>query len=180
MSDPKSFCPNCGEPSESEPIHCPLCGYQSHMARDFLWLYAGGGALGLVGIALGITGVVVEGAGPTDWSRALAGWFPLGPWPAAWHWLAMLVAGIVLSLIGLGLTRRSRPAWWWFFALVTWELVWTCREFFTETPISTVISVLLWESLLAALVTRFAMALRRTPRRDVERLQDSARRRPTE
>ena len=180
MNHPNPSCPNCGEPVESEPVHCPVCGYQSHMAREFLWLYAGGGALGLVGIAVGITGVVVEGSGPAGWSRALAGWFPLGPWPAAWHWLAMIVAGIVLSMIGLGLTRRSRPAAWSLFALVTWEFIWVGCELFTETPLAAVVSVLLWESLLATLAARFVVALRRTPRRDAGLLQESARRRRME
>ena len=147
------------------------------MAKEFLWLYVGGGALGLVGIAVGIFGVVLEGSGPGDTSRGLAGWFPLGLWPEAWHWFGWIVYGIGLTLIGMGFTRRSRRAWWCLFALVAWEFVWACREFFTETPASLVVGVLLWELALAFLAARLALALRRTPPRDVTRLQEGARRR---
>ena len=168
-------CPNCSEPITSEPIRCPRCGYRSEMAPEYFWLYIGGGLLIVGGLAVGALGVALQGCGPGHWSAELRGWFPLGPFPSSHHWLAFLVAGIVLSVAGMGLTRHRPGAWALLLALLSWETVWTALKLFSGAPgephpllAGGLLTLEVAGFLLAA---RLGQALRRTPARDVGKLQ---------
>jgi hypothetical protein len=174
-------CPNCGQPVDATPVHCPLCGYQSKLWQEYFWLYAGGGAVVLAGIALGAIGVWVEGSSPGHWSETLRGWFPLGPWPGSHHWLAFVVEGIVLTIAGLGLTRRKRSAAVLLLGISAWEAAWTIRrlasgdaELGSSLPAALLLTV---ECVLLALGLRLVVALWRTPARDATALQRGAARR---
>jgi hypothetical protein len=79
----------------------------------------------LLGFLLGAAGVAIQGAPPEHWSRALEGWFPLGPLGGSLHWLTFLVAGIGLTLAGMGITRRFPAAWIAAAAWGLWVAVWT-------------------------------------------------------
>jgi len=173
--DNRPRCPNCGQPVDAIPVRCRVCGYRSDRAAEYFWLYVGGGVIGLVGIATGVAGVILEGTGPSDWSAALAGWFPLGPWPAKWHWLAFVVEGIALTLVGMGITRRRRVAVGVLAALVTWELGWCLAALASSVVPAAAYAVLTWESLLAAFLVRAALAMRRLPSRDAGAIQNAAR-----
>jgi hypothetical protein len=105
------LCPNCGAPVEGAPVSCGLCGYRSELASEYFWLYGGGGLVTLLGFVLGAMGVAGEGARPDHWSARGEGWFPFWPWPAGYHWLSFLVAGIAFTLVGIGITRRRPAAW---------------------------------------------------------------------
>jgi len=164
------LCPNCSAPTEREPVACAGCGYRSAMAPEYFWLYLGGSVFVLVGFALGALGVLAEGSSPGHWSEGFRGWFPLGPWPASHHWLAFIVAGIGLTLMGLGITRRRRDALLGLLILLIWSLAGAglialgALEPFREAR-SRALLVLAIEAPLALLVLRIAIAYRRTPPR---------------
>ena len=175
-------CPHCSSPLEvapeakpEDPIACEVCGYRSDQVAEYFWLYLGGGAILLVGLVLGLAGVLSQDNHPDDWNEALLGWFPLGPWPRGLHWLALLVTGIVLSLVGMGFTRHFRSAYWCGLAWTLHELFWTGRKLLFDRPPpsapATSAALLIAECLLLVLILRLGRALRRTPHRDVNRLQ---------
>ena len=116
-------CPNCNTPIKSEPLVCKVCGYRSELAREFFWLYLGGSLLALTGFAIGACGVIVDEAGPNHYSRQLSSWYPLGLWPPAYHWMAFLVCGILITLGGMGITRRRRSAWALMTIVVAYQLL---------------------------------------------------------
>jgi len=177
MSDPAVplRCPNCSGTVERQPIACDACGYRSDMAPEYLWLYAFGGVVLLVGLAIGIAGVAIQDSAPGAASEALEGWFPLGPWPRDAHWLAVLVDGIALTLVGMGLTRRFRSAFWCGLALVAFELVFTGRKWLLGAPPPSAPalagSLLAVEVVFLVVLLRVGLALHRTPPRDVERVR---------
>jgi hypothetical protein len=185
MADPESAlkspvpCPNCGAPAEGPPVSCRLCGYRSEIAPEYLWLYGGGGCITLLGFALGAAGVASEGARPGHWSERCQGWFPLWPWPASYHWLSLLVAGIAFTLIGLGITRRRRVAWLALLCLCGYQAVLAALALagLRGGPgvRGVAVLVLLAEILLLALAARLGFAFRRTPPRDIVRLQKALR-----
>lgn len=168
-------CPNCNSPVDSEPVRCDVCGYHADLAREFFWLYLGGATIVLLGLAIGSLGVALDGAGPDHWSRSLRGWFPLAPWPGSHHWLAFLVVGIVLTVSGLGITRRRLFAWFGLSALVLYQLLWVLLASVglagpgDVSGLSTVLGG--GGVLLVALLARLGLAIRRTPERDAHRLQ---------
>ena len=163
-------CPNCNAPVDSEPVRCRRCGYRSEMAREYLWLYLGGGAITLLGFAHGVAGVLAEGAGPDHWSRGYRGWFPLEPWPAEHHWLGFLVVGIALTLCGLGITRRRREAWLCALFVGMYQMIWTVAHVVGANleqgrgvaDALRIALALALEGLLLLLSARIALALRRT------------------
>ncbi len=172
---PRLHCPNCSGTVERQPIVCDACGYRSDMASEYLWLYAVGGFVLLLGMATGVAGVMIQGNARGAASGALEGWFPLGPWPRDFHWLAVLVAGILLTLVGMGLTRRFRSAYWAGLVLVVFEIVFTGRKLVAEAPppqapalAGTLLAV---EVVFLAVLVRVGIALRRTPPRDVDRVR---------
>jgi hypothetical protein len=178
MHSPALLCPNCSAPLSVAPrTPCRRCGYEAALAREFLWLYLGGGGVIILGLALGIAGVLVEGAGPEHWSRAWRGWFPLGPWPSSHHWLAFLVEGIALTLAGLGLTRQQRSAAWLLSILALGEAGWLASRLIlagrmgAAPPLGSLLLLLAIEAGVVLLSVRLALALRRTPGRDVRKLQ---------
>ena len=168
-------CPNCNCPIDADPARCEVCGYRSDLVREFFWLYLGGATIVLLGLAIGSLGVTMEGAGPGHWSRSLRGWFPLAPWPESHHWLAFLVVGILLTVSGLGITRRRPFAWIGLTALVMYQLLWIVLAtvgLAGPGDVSGPAAVLGGGGvLLLALLARIGVALRRTPERDVHQMQ---------
>jgi hypothetical protein len=151
------------------------------MAREYLWLYLGGGAIALLGFAYGTLGVLAEAA--DDWSRGYRGWFPFEPWPAGSHWLSFLVVGIVLTLSGMGITRHRRDAWLTALALGMYQMVWTVARatWATGSPVgrekALFFLALAAEAFLLLLGTRIGLALHRTPPRRIrepERAMDQS------
>jgi len=172
-------CPNCGQKVASEPIRCLICGYRSESAGEFLWLYVTGALVMLVGLVMGALGVSANPAPVDHWSRALRGWFPLGPWPVSEHWLAFLVSGMLLTVCGMGLTRRKSMSWFVLVVLLAWEAVWTARKLVTDEPRvgSPLLAamILFAEVALLLLTLRAGLALCRTPKRDGVAMQRAAR-----
>ena len=168
-------CPNCNSPIDSDPARCEVCGYRSDLVQEFFWLYLGGAAIALLGLAIGALGVIAQGAGPVHWSRALRGWFPLAPWPESHHWLAFVVVGILLSVSGLGITRRRPFAWIGLTLLVSYQLLWIVMAavgLAGPGDVSGPAAILGGTGvLLLALLARICVALRRTPERDVHQMQ---------
>ena len=168
-------CPNCNSPIDSDPARCEVFGYRSDLVREYFWLYLGGAAIVLLGLATGSLGVTTQGAGPGPWSRSLRGWFPRAPWPESHHWLAFVVVGILLSVSGLGITRRRPFAWIGLTALVSYQLLWivlATAGLAGRGDASGSAAILGGGGvLLLALLARIGVALRRTPERDVRQMQ---------
>ena len=171
-------CPNCNTPIKSEPSVCKVCGYRSELAREFFWLYLGGSVLALTGFAIGVCGVIVDEAGPDHCSRQLSSWYPLGLWPPAHHWMAFLVCGILITLGGMGITRRRRSAWALMTIVVAYQLFGCVAA---ATGILPHDGLLIWplalavfQALLLALLLRLGLALWRVPPRDAGRMQELA------
>ncbi|MBI4600640.1 MAG: hypothetical protein HY721_01640 [Planctomycetes bacterium] len=163
------LCPNCSAPLDAAQAACGRCGYRPDLGWEYLWLYSGGIAFVVLGFALGALGVLAEGAGPEHWSRACAGWFPLVPWPSSHHWLAFLVAGISLTLCGLGVTRRRLDALLGLLLVLSWvtagSVLAACGLAGSGGARSAALGVLAVEVPLLLLALRVALAFRRTPRR---------------
>lgn len=91
------------------------------------------------------------------------------------RWIAFLIEGILLTLAGLGITRHRWSSWFLLVLLCLWELGWTLRKLVTGepgAPAPALASALLaLEVLGLILAARLAVALRRTPERDVAKLQ---------
>ena len=171
-------CPSCGAPVAGEPPSCSACGYRPETAREYFWLYAGGAAVILLGFILGAAGVALQGAPPGGWRRALEGWFPIGPWRGEGHWLSFLVAGIALTLAGLGVTRRMPAAWLAAAAATAWATAWTVLALTGVVGAAGAPAVaaglLPAEALLVLLLLRIGISFLRTPRRDAARLRREA------
>src|SRR5690606_24256873 len=166
--------PNCSAEVRHDVAECPRCGYRPELAREYFWLYAGGLVVIAGGFALGILSLIIGNPGPDHWSRPLEGWFPLAPLGGQ-RWIAFLSAGVLFTLAGLGLTRHRWSAWWLLVLLLVWELGWTARKLITGEPgepnFALAAALLATELLGLALAARLALALRRTPPRDIRRLQ---------
>ncbi len=173
------YCPNCNSQVDGEPVHCEVCGYRSDSVREYFWLYLGGGSMILLGWTLGAAGVLMEGAGPEHWSRDLRGWFPLEPWPESHHWLAFLVVGILLTMGGLGITRRRPWAWLGLVCLVLYEIAWSvlavAGRVGPEEIAGVATALLAGGVVVLVLLVRIGLALKRTPERDASRMQRLAR-----
>ena len=171
-------CPNCDSPVQRDPVVCDVCGYRSDLAREFFWLYIGGTLLAFVGFALGACGVLIDESGRDHWSRALAAWYPLGLWPEAHHWMAFLVSGILVTLGGMGLTRRRRSAWFLLTVIVAYQLLWSAATLLGfgggDVPVTWPAALPAFNVLLAVLLARIGVALRRTPPRDAAQMQKLA------
>jgi len=156
-----------------------VCGYRSVLAREYLWLYGGGIVFAGLGFLLGILGVFSEGRSPQHWSSITSGWFPFWPWPAGYHWLAFLVAGIVFTVGGLGLTRHRRFVWLGLavFLLYEFGLVLAAGSGLLAAPEAGNLPWVLAgvAATLFAILLRAGIALYRTPRRVVADLQKRAR-----
>jgi len=171
-------CPNCSQQVESRPIVCPRCGYKSELAREYFWLYGAGALILLSGFLFGGLSTLVVDRATDHWSRHFTGWFPLGPWRPTYDWLSFLIAGIGLSLAGLGITRHRWKGLILFVAIVAWAWRWTLRKLITDTsdgPAPWIAGALIiLESAGLLLAGRLALSLRRTPPRELERLQKDA------
>ena len=172
MSD-TLHCPSCGAPVAGEPPACSACGYRPETAREYFWLYAGGAAVILVGFVLGAAGVALQGASPGGWRLSFQGWFPIGPWRGDLHWLSFLVAGILLTLAGLGMTRRLPAAWIAAAAATAWATAWTVLALAGVVGAAgapaVAAALLPAEALLLLLLLRIGISFLRTPRRDSAR-----------
>ena len=170
-----THCPNCGHPVEKQPISCSVCGYRSESSREYFWLYLGGPLLFLLGIASGVVGSLSASAGPEHWSRVCADWFPLGTLPANWNWFAFLLLGIVLTLVGMGFTRHFKSSLYWGIALFSWQIFCGGKKLLWDPSANEdsllPISALIIEILLLLVVIRLGLALKRTPERNISRLQ---------
>ena len=170
-----THCPNCGHPLVKQPINCSVCGYRSESSREYFWLYLGGPLLFLLGIVSGIVGFLSGSAGSEHWSRVYADWFPLGALPADWNWFAFILLGIVLSLVGMGFTRRFKPSLYCGIALFSWQIFCGGKKLLWDSSASEdsllPASALVAEILLLLLVMRLGLALKRTPERNIARLQ---------
>ena len=168
-------CPNCGHPAERQPINCTICGYRSELVKEYFWLYLGGAALILLGAIHVVLGTLSQGSGQDHWSRFFSGWFPLGPWPADSNWFAIVVLGVALTLLGLGFTRHFKWSFYAGIGLFCGQIFCAVKKLLSGTPENAstflVLSVLILEVLLLLLVIRLGLALKRTPEREIYRLQ---------
>lgn len=145
------------------------------MAKEYFWLYLGGGLLILLGAIHVVLGTLSQDSGQDHWSRFFSGWFPLGPWPADSNWFVMIVLGIALTLLGLGFTRHFKSSFYAGIGLFCWQIFCSAKKLLSGPPenssASLVLSVLILEVLLLLLVIRLGLALKRTPEREIYRLQ---------
>ncbi|MEE3199519.1 MAG: hypothetical protein VX254_05745 [Planctomycetota bacterium] len=145
------------------------------MAKEYFWLYLGGGLLILLGAIHVVLGTISQDSGQGHWSRFFSGWFPLGPWPADSNWFAMIVLGIALTLLGLGFTRHFKSSFYAGIGLFCWQIFCSAKKLLSGPPENSsaflVLSVLILEVLLLLLVIRLGLALKRTPEREIYRLQ---------
>jgi hypothetical protein len=174
-----TLCPNCGGTLAANPDRCSSCGYRPELAREYLWRYAGGGAIVVAGFAAGAAGVWIEGAGPGHWSRAHPGLFPLAPCPPGFEWLALVVAGIALTGSGLALTRARNSAWVLLAAALAGEAAWAIRVLAAARGAPSAAwaatGALSLEVLLLVLLARIRLAIRRAPRTEFSVRQGAGR-----
>ena len=138
-------------------------------------MYLGGGVLILLGALHVVLGTLSQDSRQDHWSRLFSGWYPLGPWPADSNWFAIVLLGIALTLIGLGFTRHFKSSFYAGIVLFGWQILCAGKKLLSGSPENTarftVLSVLILEVLLLLLVIRIGMALKRTPGREIDRLQ---------
>lgn len=169
-------CPNCNAPVKQQPIECDVCGYRAAMAREFLIVYLGGAAFAILGFAYVTIAVLIEGAGPEHWSRVFDDWFPLGLWPRSYEWLAFLFVGIVLTMGGIGMTRRRRVAWVATLSLLVYQTAWQLIALFGSDTIAFIVGLTLaMNAICMSAVACVGVSLWRLPARDVVRMQELAR-----
>ena len=138
-------------------------------------MYLGGGVLILLGALHVVLGTLSEGSRQDHWSRLFSGWYPLGPWPADSNWFAIVLLGIALTLVGLGFTRHFKSSFYAGIALFCWQILCAGKKLLSDAPENTssfiVLSALILEVLLLLLVIRMGLAIKRTPGREIQRLQ---------
>ena len=176
-------CPNCGAETpapagSASPEPCPACGYSGRNAREYFWLYGAGAAVILLGFALGAAGVLLQGVPPDHASRGLGGRYPIPLWPGEWHWLAFLVAGILYTLSGMGITRRR---WAGLAAFAGTAAIGAAGAILAMAGASgadgvtgTAAMLLAAHAVLLAGAARLWLSFRRTPPRDPARIRDAA------
>ena len=173
-------CPNCGAEAPAQapsPEPCPACGYSGRNAREYFWLYGAGAAVILLGFALGGGGVLLQGVPFDQASRRLGGWNPIPLWPGEWHWLAFLVAGILYTLAGMGITRRRRAG---LAAFAGTAAVGAAGAILALTRARAsgftgmTAMILAAHAVLLALAARLWLSFRRTPPRDPSRIREAA------
>jgi hypothetical protein len=132
----------------------------------------------LLGFGLGAAGVLLQGVSPDHVSRRLAGWYPIPPWPAEWRWLSLLVAGILYTLAGMGITRRRWSGW---AALVGVAALGSAGALLAlagarggEGLAGAGAVILCAHAFLLLLGARLWLAFRRTPPRDPSRIREAA------
>jgi len=174
-------CPNCGAEAPAQapsPEPCPACGYSGRNAREYFWLYGAGAAVILLGFALGGGGVLLQGVPFDQASRRLGGWNPIPLWPGEWHWLAFLVAGILYTLAGMGITRRRRAGLAAFAGTAAvgaaGAILALTRARREEGVTGTAAMILAAHAVLLALAARLWLSFRRTPPRDPSRIREAA------
>ncbi|MEM7233664.1 MAG: hypothetical protein AAF517_15925 [Planctomycetota bacterium] len=168
------ICPNCSEASASEPDECSRCGYRGSLAREYFWLYIGGATFIVFGFAYGLLSLSVHDAPEDHWSAPFRSWYPLGGWILTYHWLAFLSEGIVFTLSGMGITRHRWLGWWSALAAVVFDLAFSAYAYASNhAEVSTAVfaSVAAFHGLLCLSLIRLGIALRRTPPRNIHRLQ---------
>lgn len=172
-------CPVCNSPVDVAPaIHCTVCEYRSTDAPEYLWTFVVGILCTFLGFALGVASLLTEERPVTHWRGLFAGWFPLAPWPDSYHWLGFLIVGIVLTLGGVGLTRRRRGAWLLLVGIALYEgglaggaiLGWWGNPTALWVPGGTALGALI----SVALLGRVGLALHRLPQRNAIELQKHA------
>jgi len=145
------------------------------MVKEYFWLYLGGGLLIVLGALHVVLGTLSQGSRQAHWSRFFSGWYPLGPWPADSNWFAIVVLGVALTLIGLGFTRHFKSSFYAGIVLFCWQIFCTGKKLLSDNHENTssfiVLFVLILEVLLLLLVMRMRLALKRTPEREIYRLQ---------
>ena len=173
-------CPNCGAEASARigsasPEPCPACGYSGRNAREYFWLYGGGAAVILLGFGLGAAGVFLQGVPPDHASRRLGGWNPIPLWPEDWYWLAFLVAGILYTLAGMGITRRR---WAGLAAFAGTAAVGAAGAMLALAGArggeGIAGALLASHAILVALAARLWLSFRRTPPRDPSRIREAA------
>jgi hypothetical protein len=172
-------CPNCSASLSDAPRACPRCEYRPENAREYFWLYASGMAFIALGFALGAMSLIVADGARDHWSRRFDGWFPLAPFSGEDLWIAFLLAGILYTLAGLGLTRHFWSSWYLLLGLATWQAVVSSRELLIGEPEALGTRADTWTKSIVliaalgvlALAARVGIALKRTPPRDIRRLQ---------
>ena len=176
-------CPNCGAEASAQagsasPEPCPACGYSGRNAREYFWLYGAGAAVIILGFALGGAGVLLQGVPPDHASRRLAGSCPIPLWPEEWHWLAFLVAGIIYTIAGMGITRRR---WAGLAAFAGTALVGVAGAILALAGDrasggvgGTAAMLLAAHAVLLALAARLWLSFKRTPPRDPSRIREAA------
>ncbi|MFP6738090.1 MAG: hypothetical protein VCD34_05040 [Planctomycetota bacterium] len=145
------------------------------MVKEYFWLYLGGGVLIVLGALHVVLGTLSQDSRQDHWSRFFSGWYPLGPWPADSNWFAIVVLGVALTLIGLGFTRHFKSSFYAGIVLFCWQIFCAGKKLLSDNPENTssfiVLFVLILEVLFLLLFIRMGLALKRTPEREIYRLQ---------
>ncbi len=170
-------CPNCSALIIEEPARCERCGFEPALSGEYLWIYAGGSLVILLGFVVGAFGIVLEGVGPAHWSLLFEGWCPFAPWPRGSTWIGFLALGIALTGCGLGITRQKRPAWITLCALSLYRIVLAALaaggllgSLESSVPALAAIGI---ETLVLGLLLRIGLAFLRTPARGFSNRQAS-------
>ena len=129
----------------------------------------------LWGFALGVLSLIIGDAPQGHFVENFRGWHPFGVFSESYHWIGFLTEAIALTLAGLGLTRHRWDSWWLLTAVTGWPLALAVRKLATGEPgppaTGYAIAVAIGCAAILLLAARLALALRRTPPRDIRRLQ---------